>query len=178
MNDLIRSPSFCSACFQPMGADVETKTKLCPAHHVTSDLRSHWSKRLSVKAGGVFRRDWVSAVLRGQTAAEGKCLQCLTGRSWSGAPAAFAWCRKTAPLTARFPWTSRSGSRIKRWDRRGGFVWQRGASSDKLATIGSVAVPVQIFKINPPFANCFRDILELKKALKISSRHKILCWKQ
>lgn len=64
---------------------------------------------------GVSRQELVSTVQRGETAAKAKCLQCLTGRSSSGARAASAWCRRTAPSTAPSPWTSRSGSRIKRW---------------------------------------------------------------
>lgn len=54
-----------------------------------------------------------SAEHRGETHAEGKCLQFLTGRNSSVVPAAFAWFRKTAPLAVLSRWTSRSGSRTK-----------------------------------------------------------------
>lgn len=90
------------------------------------DWRATWQKNCALigpslcqSLEGVFRQELVakkSLLDRGEAAATGKCLQCLMGRNWSGAPAAFAWCRRTEPLTAPSPWTSRSGSQTKRWD--------------------------------------------------------------
>lgn len=97
------------------------------AHHVTSALRCGWPIELSVTAEEEDELNREFAVLEGPTAvavvrrvgATAAGATCLLLRSpmeknWSAAPAASAWCPRTAPSTAPSPWTSRTGSRIKR----------------------------------------------------------------